>query len=181
MKEMKEMMYLINPYILYTSLIFLCLILLTLMAYVLYMNDDLVEQLSHDATHRVKFKPPLLLSDWVYVNLDQDVAYLDKDRHLRTVGKGEKLRVVLDMFDRTGSVVNSAVTGKGQVTISVNGQQMCGTLIPKRGGYVYSANNQIRCKVDIARVTALRQTYDLTTDNSPLQVMGSNAHINRHP
>ena len=176
-----KMMYLVDIYILYFSLIFLCLILLSSIAYVLYMNEHLAQKLSDEAAHKVRFKPPLLLSDWVYVNLDQEVAYLDKDRHLRTVGKGERLRVIVDLYDPTGTVVNSAVSGIGQVTIGINGQQLCGTLIYKRGGYVYTSNNQVRCKVDTVRVIALRQTYDLTTDNLQLEVVGNKAHISRHP
>ena len=176
-------MYLTNLYILYISLVFLCLILLVLMVYIWHMNDNLTQELLDELEHdvRVNTKPPLLLSDWVYINLDQDVAYLDANRHLRTVGKGEKLRIIVDMYDPAGTVVNSAVTGKGQVTVGVAGQQMCGTLIYKRGGYVYTGNDQIACKVNTARVIALRRTFDLTTNNSPLVVVGNNAHISRHP
>jgi hypothetical protein len=87
----------------------------------------------------------------------------------------------MDMYDPTGAVVNSAVPGIGQATIGIMGQQVCGTLIYKRGGYVYTNNNQVKCKVNVTRILALREAYDLTTDNLPLTVVLNNAHISPYP
>lgn len=172
-------MYLTDLYILYIFFIFLCLILIIPIGYVLYMNEHLSQELSNEDAYKTMARSPLLLSDWAYVNLDQDMPYLDEDRHLRTVGKGEKLRFVMDKYDSTGAAVNSAIIGIKKATINVEGQQVCGTIIYKRGGMVYSANNQVRCKVDPVRVIALRETHELTTNDSPLQVVGNYAHVSR--
>jgi hypothetical protein len=56
-------MYLIDLYMLYIFFIFLCLILLTPVAYVLYMNENLSQELLDEAAYKVTAKPPLLLSD----------------------------------------------------------------------------------------------------------------------
>jgi hypothetical protein len=87
----------------------------------------------------------------------------------------------MDMYDPTGAVVNSAVSGIGRATIGIEGQQVCGTLIYKRGGYVYTSNNQVKCKVNVTRILALRETYNLTTDNLPLSVVLNKAHISHYP
>lgn len=171
-------MYLIDPYILYVFSAFSCLILLIPIGFVLYMEDNL--ELLKDIAHKPTDKPPRLLSDWAYINLDQDNPYLDEDKHFRTVGKGERLRFVFDRYDPTGTVVSSAIVGIRQVTIGLEGQQVSGMLIYKRGGFVYGINNQVKFKIDIPRVTVLREHYDLTTDNLPLQVVGNNAHVSRY-
>lgn len=170
-------MYLIDLYILCIFFIFLCLILLIPIGYVLYMNEQLSPELSNEAAYKTMARSPLLLSDWVYLNLDQDLPYLDENRHLRTVGKGERLRFIMDRYDSTGAVVNSAVRGIRQATLDIEGQQVCGTLIYKRGGMVYGSNNRVKCKVNIPRILALRETHELTTKDSPLEVVVNYAYV----
>ncbi len=170
-------MYLIDPYILYIFSAFSCLLLLTLMAYVLYMNEHPSGQMSYEVTHKSMASDPRLLSDWVYVRFNEGEPYLDGDRHFKTVGERERPKFIFDRYDRTGTAVITAMPTRKRATFGIEGQQVSGTLI-EAGGESY-LNNNTTCLVSADRMLALERIYELTTNDSPLIVVRSIARISR--
>jgi hypothetical protein len=84
----------------------------------------------------------------------------------------------MDKYDPTGQVVNSAVNGIKKATFDIEGQQVCGTIIYKGGPL--APNHRAQCKVHIARIQALNEVYDFTTNGLPLEVVLDKALVRPH-
>jgi hypothetical protein len=84
----------------------------------------------------------------------------------------------MDRYDPTGGVVNSAVNGIKKATFDIEGQKVCGTIIYKGGAL--ALNHRAQCKVHIARIHALNEVYDLTTNGLPLEVVLDKALVRPH-
>ena len=139
------------------------------------MNEHISQELSDEAAYKEMAKSPLILSDWVYIKLNEGEPYLDENGHFRTVGWKKKLRLVFDRYDAAGTVVNNTLYVRRKATFNIEGQQICGTLISHATDP--HLNNPIRCMVLADRILALRYTHELTTNDLPLEVVRSKAIV----
>ena len=145
------------------------------------MADDVSQEMINELTNKPITKRPLLLSDWVYINIKAGQTYLDEDKQEKTVGKNDRFRFIMDNYDSSGEIVKSAIDGFKEATFNIEGKQVCGAVVFK-GGRMGSLD-RIQCKVHIYRIDAIREVYDLTTNGSQLEVERVNrkALLNYHP